>query len=251
MEGEFIEDDITDDEFVDESEVDDIEDVYDSDCDHSDIEYDNEQPDSDVEHTDNEYNGDEYGDESDVDLYNSDHESSQGEQDGSSQVESDCEENEHECSSGSDSNEELVFTEQDAISPLRESLPPIPTPLQNGTTTNSTPGRRQMSQPELSRNKPVERNNNRVLQPCNSVEIIGELRSAIDARVRRSASCREVSTQLKLSGSSLDDTSHIINAKERVKDRRARLRTLELKREQILDEVRDGAKDRVIDAMYR
>lgn len=260
---EFIDDSEAEDEedlIDDESEVDDTEDhICDSECEHSDVEYDSEPSGSDIEETDgSEIHSDDEGDVVDItdDESGDDRVSYQSDRNDSSEG---CEENEHECSSDcgckfvhSDSEEETVFTEQDPVSPLRETAPPIPTPRQNGN--NSALARKQVSLTELSRRKTyltdyTERNNNRALQPSNSVEIMGELRSAIDARVRRSASCREVSTQMKFSSCSLDDTTR--SGKESVKDRRARLRTLELKREQILDEVRDGAKDRVIDAMYR
>lgn len=111
-----------------------------------------------------------------------------------------------------------------------------------------------------------ERNNNRIqrnnshgqLQRSSTAEMMGELKTAIDARVRRTASCRETSTDYRkkyLTRNEPDITEHsskldVRERETRRKDRRSRLRTLELKREQFLDELRGGAEDNVIDRVY-
>ena len=88
--------------------------------------------------------------------------------------------------------------------------------------------------------------------------MMGELKNAIDARVRRTASCRETATDYRkkyLIRNEPDISEHMskLDVKDREtrrKDRRSRLRTLELKREQFLDELRGGKEDNVIDRVY-
>lgn len=254
----------------------DMEHICDSDCNHSDIESDGEE-DSDIEEeeaafsetnevvefTDNENSELEYEEEYEHD--------DEGEEvfDCDSNCPSDCDGDHHECSSQcgceieyseSDSEAEIdnqieqdIQQDNDRVSPLRKTPPPI-----NGVH------KRQASLPETSvlllqanevkqaqRKNRFEHNNNKLVV-SNSVDLVDELQSAIDARVKRSASHREVPMYRKLSNSSLDESRKVGPGEREAwrKDRRARLRTLELKREQILDEVRDGTTDRVNDAMY-
>ena len=101
-------------------------------------------------------------------------------------------------------------------------------------------------------------NSHRQLQRSSTAEMMGELKNAIDARVRRTASCRETATDYRkkyLIRNEPDISEHMskLDVKDREtrrKDRRSRLRTLELKREQFLDELRGGKEDNVIDRVY-
>lgn len=116
--------------------------------------------------------------------------------------------------------------------------------------------------------KPTERNNNRIqrnysqrIPQRGNIDMIGELKTAIDARVRRTASCRETATDYRKRYAHLSSNEHDIvenyhkldvNATEiRRKERRTRLRTLELKREQCLDDIRDGTEENVTDRLYQ
>lgn len=253
----------------------DLDHICDSDCHHSEVESDDNPEESEIEEDEalSETNDEvvQFTDEENSEAESdSDYEREEQACDCDSACPSDCDGDHHECSSQcgceieySESEDEVDEpdneTEQDTqqdndrVSPLRETPPPI-----DGVH------KRQASLPESSvlllqanevkqsqRANRLERNNNKLVV-SNSVDLVDELQSAIDARVKRSASHREVPMYRKSSNSSLDDNRKVGHSEREAwrKDRRARLRTLELKREQILDEVRDGTKDRVNDAMY-
>ena len=116
----------------------------------------------------------------------------------------------------------------------------------------------QKASQERNNNRVQRHNSHRQLQRSSTAEMMGELKNAIDARVRRTASCRETATDYRkkyLIRNEPDISEHMskLDAKDREtrrKDRRSRLRTLELKREQFLDELRGGKEDNVIDRVY-
>ena len=87
-------------------------------------------------------------------------------------------------------------------------------------------------------------------------DMMGELRTAIQAvQVRRSASCREPQRQRESAETATETAENYRkpDSKEseaRRRERRLRLRTLEIKREHLLDEVRDGAEECVTERIY-
>lgn len=259
-----------------------MEHVCDSECDHSELESEQEEAEEGEElqsETDGELVEFTDNDESEVED-DSDYEYEEFICD--SHCPSDCDGDHHECSSEcgceivySESDDEnktiekernMTQTESDNATSLhaeRDDLTPLHNAIASATRDKALINgihKRQASLPESStlllkasnarqsqRAQKLERNNNKLVV-SNSVDLVDELQSAIDARVKRSASCREVPMHRK-TGSS-DNKLDGDEREARRKDRRARLRTLELKREQILGEVRDGTKDRINDAMY-
>lgn len=115
--------------------------------------------------------------------------------------------------------------------------------------------------PERNHNKLHRNNSQRQYTRSNTADIMGELKTAIDAHVRRSASCREASSEYRkkylhseTNTAGISENISKLDIKDREqrrKDRRLRLRTLELKREQCLDELREGAGEHIADKLYR
>lgn len=126
------------------------------------------------------------------------------------------------------------------------------------SSTNTTIPLTKASRPERNNNR-LQRNHSQRQLVRSNTDMIGELKTAIDARVRRSVSCRETAIDYRKKYQSRNDPDiqeHLskLDVKEREtrrKDRRSRLRTLELKREQFLDELRGGKEDNVIERVYR
>ena len=150
------------------------------------------------------------------------------------------------------------------------NVPPIPQ-QRTVTRANTLPSNMEILNeisPQSKTSLSHERNNNRLQRnnsqkvPSQKGDILGELKTAIDARVRRTASCRETATDYRKryahlsndGNNSLQEHVSKVDVKERElrrKERRTRLRTLELKREQCLEEVRGGTENNVTDWIYQ